>query len=170
MRPNGGPRVNAHAPKDSQRRVDGGITTIETALFNAAGSGARTMKIAHLAIRVDDLQAAGDFYENVLGFTDVRQGHTRDHYSRHMTDGNLDIALIQYDRGASSKEATAAGNGPCIHHFGMEVDNLDEWKAKIEKLGCEIISQPGVVPVKFRAPGGIVAEVAPKGHFDLTPR
>jgi len=27
-----------------------------------------------------------------------------------------------------------------------------------------------VVPVKFRAPGGIVAEVAPKGHFDLTPR
>lgn len=128
------------------------------------------MKIAHLAIRVDDLESAGDFYENVLGFTDVRQGHTRDHYSRHMTDGNLDIALIQYDRGASSKEAKAAGEGPCIHHFGMEVENLDEWKEKIETLGCEIISKPGVIPIKFRAPGGVVAEVAPKGHFDLKPR
>jgi lactoylglutathione lyase len=128
------------------------------------------MKIAHLAIRVDDLKAAGEFYQDVLGFNDVRQGHTRDHYSRHLTDGNLDIALIQYDKGASSGEAKAAGEGPCIHHFGMEVDDLDEWLSKIKELGCEIISNPGVVPVKFRAPGGIVAEVAPKGHFDLTPR
>ena len=128
------------------------------------------MKIAHLAIRVDDLKAAGEFYQNVLGFSDVRQGHTRDHYSRHLTDGNIDIALIQYDKGASSKEAKAAGEGPCIHHFGMEVDDLEEWLTKIKALGCEIISNPGVVPVKFRAPGGVVAEVAPKGHFDLKPR
>lgn len=128
------------------------------------------MKIAHLAIRVDDLKTAGEFYQDVLGFSDVRQGHTRDHYSRHLTDGNLDIALIQYDKEADSKEAKAAGEGPCIHHFGMEVEDLDEWLGKIKSLGCEIISQPGVVPVKFRAPGGVVAEVAPKGHFDLTPR
>lgn len=128
------------------------------------------MRIVHLAIRVDDLEAAGDFYEHVLGFRDVRQGHTRDHYSRHMTDGNLDIALVQYDQGADSKEATAAGDGPGIHHFGMAVDDVAGWVEKVKASGCEIISDPGVVPVKFRTPGGIVAEFASPEHFSLTPR
>ncbi len=47
------------------------------------------MKVAHIAIKVDDLAAAGEFYETVLGFTDVCQGRVRDHYSRHMTDGSI---------------------------------------------------------------------------------
>ena len=127
------------------------------------------MKIDHLAIRVDDLEAAGKFYEEVLGFTDVRQGHNRDHYSRHLTDGRIDIALVQYDHGASSKESRVGG-GPCIHHLGISVDDLSAWTDRIKALGCEVISKPGVVPVKFIAPGGIVMEFAPNGHFDLTPR
>ncbi len=53
------------------------------------------MKLAHIAIKVDDLEAAGEFYENFLGFRDVRQGVNRDHYSRHMTDGNIDVALVR---------------------------------------------------------------------------
>ena len=127
------------------------------------------MKIDHLAIRVDDLESAGTFYEEVLGFTDVRQGHNRDHYSRHMTDGRIDIALMQYDRGATSKESKVGG-GPCIHHLGIAVDDLDAWIDRIKALGCEIISKPGVVPVKFIAPGGIVMEFAPREHFDISPR
>ena len=127
------------------------------------------MKIDHLAIRVDDLEAAGEFYEGVLGFTDVRQGHTRDHYSRHLTDGRIDVALVQYDRDAASRESEVGG-GPCIHHFGVSVDDVDAWTDRITALGCEIISKPGVVPVKFIAPGGVVMEFAPSGHFDLTPR
>ena len=38
------------------------------------------MKLRHIAIKVDDLEAAGDFYENFLGFRDVRQGRNRDHF------------------------------------------------------------------------------------------
>lgn len=127
------------------------------------------MRIDHLAIRVDDLEKAGAFYEEVLGFTDVRQGHNRDHYSRHLTDGRIDIALVQYDRGATSKESEVGG-GPCIHHLGVSVDDVAAWTDRILALGCEIISRPGVVPVKFIAPGGIVMEIAPNGHFDPTPR
>ena len=128
-----------------------------------------SLKIEHLAIRVDDIEAAGEFYEKVLGFRDLHAGKVRDHYSRHMTDGRLDIALIQYDADTKSKESQAAGDGPCIHHFGMSVDDMDEWVDKIRGLGCEIISEPGVVPVKFRAPGGVVAEIAPRGRFDPNP-
>ena len=31
--------------------------------------------------------------------------------------------------------------------------------------GCAIISDPGVIPVKFRAPGGTVCELVPKGRY-----
>jgi hypothetical protein len=32
------------------------------------------MRIAHLAIKADDLEVAGEFHERVFGFRDVRQG------------------------------------------------------------------------------------------------
>ena len=125
------------------------------------------MKIAHLAIKVDDLEAAGEFYEKVFGFKDVRQGKNRDHYSRHMTDGNIDIALVKYDDEASSKEGSASGKGPGIHHFGFEVDSMEDFMAEVEKRGLEIVSAPGVIPVKFRVPGGGIAEFAPRSHFNI---
>ena len=37
--------------------------------------------------------------------------------------------------------------------------------AEIKKLGCEIISDAGVIPVKFRAPGGTVAEIVPEKRY-----
>jgi lactoylglutathione lyase len=125
------------------------------------------MKIAHLAIKVDDLQAAGEFYEKVFGFRDVRQGQNRDHFSRHMTDGNIDIALIKYDSTSKSREATEIGNKAGIHHFGFEVDDMEAFMSEIKKRGLEIVSDPGVVPVKFKVPGGGIAEFAPRSHFKI---
>ena len=79
-------------------------------------------------------------------------------------NGAIDLALIKYDR-EESAESLAAGAGPCIHHFAIEVDDFDKSVAEIKKLGCEIISDPGVVPVKFRAPGGTVAEIVPTARY-----
>jgi hypothetical protein len=36
---------------------------------------------------------------------------------------------------------------------------------QIQALGCEITSEPGVLPVKFRAPGGTLAELVPTGRY-----
>ena len=36
------------------------------------------MRLAHISIKVDDLEAAGEFYEKVLGFRDVRGGDSRE--------------------------------------------------------------------------------------------
>ncbi len=125
------------------------------------------MKVSHIAIKVDDLEAAVEFYQTVLGFTDVRRGRVRDHYSRHLTDGNIDVALIKYDGDESSNEARAAGAGPCIHHIGFAVDDLGAQVRELERRGMEIISDPGVVPVKFRVPGGTIAEFAPSAHYEV---
>jgi len=121
-------------------------------------------KIVHIAVKVDDLQKAAQFYENVFGFKEVETSKVRDHTSCHLSDGAIDLALIKYDAEASA-ESLAAGAGPCIHHFAIEVDDVDKSVAEIKKLGCEIISDPGVMPVKFRAPGGTVAEIVPTARY-----
>ena len=36
-----------------------------------------------------------------------------------------------------------AGEGPCIHHFAIEVDDIEKYTAELKKQGCEIISKPG---------------------------
>ncbi|MBI4525604.1 MAG: VOC family protein [Deltaproteobacteria bacterium] len=121
-------------------------------------------KIVHIALKVDDLERASDFYEKVFDFVPTETSRVRDHTSRHLTDGTIDLALIQYDR-EESAESLAAGSGPCIHHFGIEVEDINRYTEELSKFGCEVISDPGVIPLKFRAPGGIVAEIVPQARY-----
>ena len=121
-------------------------------------------RIVHIALKVDELEKTSQFYENVFGFVPMETSKVRDHTSRHLSDGTIDLALIKYDS-EESAESTAAGPGPCIHHFAIEVEDVDKYAAQIRKFGCEIISDPGVIPVKFRAPGGTVAEIVPQARY-----
>ena len=122
-------------------------------------------RIVHLALKVDDLERTTEFYQKVFGFKEMNTEEVRDHTSRHLSDGLLDVALIKYDAGSESAESKAAGEGPCIHHFAVEVDNVAAATKQVTSYGCEIISDPGVIPVKFRAPGGTVCELVPKGRY-----
>jgi lactoylglutathione lyase len=122
-------------------------------------------RIVHLALKVDDLERTTQFYREVFGFAEMSTDRVRDHTSRHLSDGTIDLALIKYDAGTQSSESRAAGEGPCIHHFAVEVADLPGAEKRIRALGCEIISDPGVVPLKFRSPGGIVCEIVPEGRY-----
>jgi lactoylglutathione lyase len=122
-------------------------------------------RIVHLALKVDDLERTTQFYREVFGFTEMSTDRVRDHTSRHLSDGTIDVALIKYDAGTQSAESRASGEGPCIHHFAVEVADLPAAEKRIRALGCQIISDPGVVPVKFRSPGGIVCEIVPEGRY-----
>jgi len=127
-------------------------------------------RIVHLALKVEDLEKTTEFYQKVFGFKEVVTKKTRDHISCHLTDGDLDFTLIKYDAGTQSAESKASGTGPCIHHFAIEVDDVEKYAAEIQKYGCTIISDPGVIPVKFRAPGGTTAEIVPVGRYKRTKR
>ena len=122
-------------------------------------------RIVHISLKVDDVARTGDFYREVFGFQDSETRKTRDHLSRHMTDGQIDFTLMKYDEGTQSKESRAAGDGPCIHHFAIEVPDIERATREIRARGCEVVSDPGVIPVKFRAPGGTIAELVPIGRY-----
>jgi lactoylglutathione lyase len=127
-------------------------------------------RIVHLALKVEDLEKTTEFYQKVFGFDEVETKKTRDHISRHLTDGDMDFTLIKYDAGTQSAESRASGEGPCIHHFAIEVEDIEKYTEEIKKYGCTIISDPGVIPVKFRAPGGTTAEIVPVGRYKRTKR
>jgi lactoylglutathione lyase len=121
-------------------------------------------RIAHVALKVNDLEQATKFYEEVFGFRQVKTGHARGHVSRHMTDGTIDLALMVYDS-EEAQEAQLSGPGPCIHHWGIEVDDREAVAAKIRAMGGTILSEPGEGALKFRAPDGTVAEITAAGRY-----
>src|SRR6266481_2042307 len=105
-------------------------------------------RIVHIAIKVPDLEKATRFYEDVFGFRQTETGYARGHVSRHMTDGNIDLALMVYDS-EEVEEAQLSGPGPCIHHWGIEVDDRDATAAQIEAGGGKIISREAGNAWKF---------------------
>lgn len=122
-------------------------------------------RINHIALKVTDLEAATKFYENVYGFKQVKTGRSRGHISRHMTDGFIDLALMLYDS-EDDPEAKMVGPGPAIHHFGVEVEDHNGFAETVAANGGTILSQPGEVPIKYRSPDGVIAEIVPKGRYD----
>jgi lactoylglutathione lyase len=121
-------------------------------------------RIVHLALKVEDLEKATNFYENVFGFRQVGTGHSRGHISRHMTDGEIDLALMLYDN-EQVEEAQWAGAGPRIHHWGIEVADKSTFADEITRHGGTIMSKPGEGALKFRAPDGTLAEIVGKGRY-----
>lgn len=128
-------------------------------------------RIVHLAVKVDDIDKTSEFYQKVFGFKHTgtrRAGPLKDHFSCWLTDGEIGFTLLKYDS-EDAPEAGISGRGPCIHHFGIAVEpeKLEEYVAMLKRYDCELISAPGANPMKFRAPGGVVAEVGTPDKFPI---
>ena len=116
-------------------------------------------RIAHLAMKVDDIDKASDFFAKVFGFTQITVPGVRSTV-RYLSDGNVHIAINQ-SKGANPSAGQPADK-PCIDHFGIEVDSVDQATAEAGKFGCKVISEPGKV-LKIRDPAGIPLEIIPAG-------
>lgn len=121
-------------------------------------------KIVHISLKVDDIESSSAFYRDIFGFEIVRTETKAGRVTRGMTDGNIDLTLMRYES-EEAPEATLSGSGPCIHHFGIEVEDRHAFAEKVRAAGGEILSKPDARAIKFRTPHGIVAEVVDKGAF-----
>ena len=121
-------------------------------------------KIVHISLKVDDIEASSAFYRDVFGFEVIKTEEKVGRVTRSMTDGNLDLTLMRYES-EEAAEATLSGMGPCIHHFGIEVDDRAAFSEKIRAHGGEILSKPDARAIKFRTPHGIIAEIVDEGAF-----
>ena len=125
-------------------------------------------RVTHIALKVDDVEMASKFWQDVFGFKLTASYYQRDHLSVHLTDGTIDLALVHFGD-ADTPAAKAAGEGPCIHHFGIDVpeEEMERYSAALRDAGCQFVSDPGAKTVKFKVPrGGGLAEISPTGwHF-----
>ncbi len=121
-------------------------------------------QITHIALKVSDISRAAAFYRDVFGFQQTDLRRDGDHVSCHLTDGTIDLALVEFDPG--SVIGGASGEDTGIHHFGIDVDDTAKFAEAIKQAGGELMddpSRPGARTIKFRVPGGGgIAEIAPK--------
>jgi len=121
-------------------------------------------RINHIALKVEDLDKTADFYEKVFGLSAVGKSRSEDRSRNRLSDGEIDRTFLKYDNDKSDM-ALAAGGGPCIHHFAIEVDDLNKYVAEVRKAGCEILGDSKTPPIKFRLPGGPLAEIVPANRY-----
>lgn len=124
-------------------------------------------RIVHIALKckdLPDLERATKFYNNIFGIYETKSTHARGHLSRHMTDGNIDLALMLYDS-EDEKEAKLAGAGARIHHIGIEVEDRPSMIKKIEDNGGSIYSDRAEGALKYRSPDGTLGEIVAAGRY-----
>jgi len=123
--------------------------------------------IKHVSVKVSNLDKARSFYEKVLGYKHVRTANTTgldgDYISCHMTDGSVDLALEYF--GETDKSGAPREVEPCIDHFGMEVDDIEEFIRKIEAWGGEVLIRHSPARVKFQVPNLPVMELVQSGRW-----
>ena len=101
------------------------------------------IKLNHLAIVVDDMDAALRFWRETLGLAqagDIKSVPAEDVDIAFLSLGDAHIELIQPTTDESGVAKFLAKRGPGMHHICLEVANLDAKLAALRAAGCELIN------------------------------
>ena len=124
--------------------------------------------ILETALYVEDLQAASEFYENVMGLVRITRD---DRLSSYDVDGRS-VLLLFVRGGTEDGMETDAGNYIPPHdasgqqHLAFETDrdDLEVWRRHLAAAGVEVLSDTswmrGGQSLYFRDPDGHLLELA----------
>jgi catechol 2,3-dioxygenase-like lactoylglutathione lyase family enzyme len=127
-------------------------------------------RIRHIAIGTRDPEATAKFYKESLGLEEVGQVDSSTSQGYYLTDGHISLAILKFkyeEPAITEGEARYTG----IHHFGVEVEDIVEARAKIEAAGAVHRPYPGTdemeargnVEVKFSGPDGVTIDLSEHG-------
>ena len=94
-------------------------------------------RLRHIAVCVNDIEKAGEFYSKVFGFKRIGREDLEIGSGLYMSDGVINLALLNF-KGKSGSAASDIKEGQTFigaHHFGIQVDDLAETQKKIEEAG-----------------------------------
>lgn len=127
-------------------------------------------RIRHIAIATRDPEATKRFYIEGLGLKEVGKVNSPTSEGYYLSDGHVNFAVLKfkYDDPAMTEGALRYTG---LHHFGVEVENMDEARARIEKAGAahrpypgtEEMAKHGNVEVKFTGPDGVTIDLSEHG-------
>jgi predicted enzyme related to lactoylglutathione lyase len=125
-------------------------------------------KLRHIAVVVKDLQKAARFYETAFELKRVGEETLDFADAVYLTDGVVHLALLNYkgERGSGLKNWKEFVGA---HHFGFQVDDLEEAQQKIEAAGGKFFFDLGKdvekenFERKFKDPDGVIFDISKKG-------
>ena len=129
-------------------------------------------RIKHIALTTKDPGKTAAFYKEAFGMQEIRRAPNGAVF---LTDGYINLAVLN---GKTEKSADVGANGPNysgIHHFGFEVDDLDEAATRLEHAqGERLEEKPGLdqemaagghrnFEMKWAGPDGVVIDISHTG-------
>jgi catechol 2,3-dioxygenase-like lactoylglutathione lyase family enzyme len=87
-------------------------------------------RIKHIALTTKEPAKVAAFYKDAFGMQEIRRAPNGAVF---LTDGYINLAILNWK---TEKSADVGANGPNysgIHHFGFEVEDLDEAAGKLER-------------------------------------
>ena len=123
-------------------------------------------RIRHIAIGTKDPEATARFYIEGLGLKQVGKVNSSTSEGYYLSDGHVNLAILKF-----KYDDPATTEGAPVHHFGLEVEDMTEARARIEKAGAvhrpypgtEEMAKRGNVEVKFTAPDGVTIDLSEHG-------
>ncbi|HYC47455.1 MAG TPA: VOC family protein [Burkholderiales bacterium] len=92
-------------------------------------------RIRHIAIQTQDEEATKRFYVENLGLKVVRKLESERTSGYFLTDGHINLAILRFKNDVIAGAERGKGWSG-IHHFGFEVESLEETVAKLERSGA----------------------------------
>ena len=114
-------------------------------------------KLRHIAIAAEDPEAMAEFYKKAFDFVEVGRPNGVLADGVFLSDGTLNMAILKFKTDQLGKGMGFRG----IHHFGILVEDVDEFSKKLESLGAKHYidqgqggHQAGYFEKKFYGPNG----------------
>jgi catechol 2,3-dioxygenase-like lactoylglutathione lyase family enzyme len=129
-------------------------------------------RIKHIALTTSNPEKAAAFYKEAFDMKEIRRSPNGAVF---LTDGYINLAILNFK---TEKDADVGAHGPNfggIHHFGFEVENLDEACTKLEaaqgqqltaKDNLDTMMAPGGhrnFEMKWAGPDGVVLDISHTG-------
>src|SRR6185436_6011832 len=100
-------------------------------------------RINHIAIVVEDIEAALGFWRDALGLdlTEVEQVPEQQATVAFLPVGESHVELVQPITETSGVARFLAKRGPGLHHLCLEVDDLEQTLARLKTKGVRLIDE-----------------------------
>ena len=123
------------------------------------------LKIDHLALLVDDMDAALDFWQSALGLEPSQVSDVPAEQSQiaFLPAGNSLIELVQPTSEDSGLKRYLEKRGPGMHHVCLQVDDISGLLAHLKEKGVQLINEEP----RLGEDGRKYAFVHPKSAFGV---
>jgi predicted enzyme related to lactoylglutathione lyase len=125
-------------------------------------------RLRHFAVVVRDLEKSAQFYEKVFGLKRVGCDDLEFASGIYLSDGVINLALLNY-KGKTGSGLDNASSFVGAHHFGFQVDDLEDTQQRIEANGGTFFfdlgndAQKENFERKFKDPDGVIFDISQKG-------